>query len=353
MFEFVVETYEPVAACRIYTELMNQRKGIRALFFGLLLVGNIYAQDSTQKKMFRIYEDNDFLDITGNGTDNAYTNGTRLDFFYTKKKRPRFIDHLLPKAGEGSTNVFGWSVMQLMVTPDDLSATHYQPDDYPYAGALFLTHSLYSYNPVKKYSFQTELVAGIRGPASFAKETQILIHRLINYQKPMGWSNQLETYPLLNINFTAEKQFYAVGNFLEIIGGAQLSAGSFIDAAGFYPLIRIGKMAPYFDGLFNQFGSYYKNGRKIKTQFYFIAKPEEIFVAHNALMHGERMNEEEDIENGTGSTRRIRHRLTNIQFGAVLARGNFSISYLQTHSTEYNKGLYYHNWGNFSLYFQW
>jgi hypothetical protein len=334
--------------------MMNLKKGLPVLCFGFLLIGQLQAQEhAVHTRMFRIFEDNDFLNITGNGSDDSYTNGTKLDFFYSKKGKPRFIDRLLPVAGNNSNNIFGWSITQLMVTPDDIVTTHYQPDDYPYAGALFITHSLYSYNAVKKYSFQTELVAGIRGPASFASETQTFIHSLIDYQKPMGWNNQLTTYPLLNINFTTEKQIYSFGHFLEIIGGAQINAGSFIDAAALYPLIRIGKMAPYFDGLFSQFGSYISKRREIKTQFYLFVKPEEIVVAHNALMHGERINEDEYTGNGAGSTRRIRHRLSNIQAGAVLAQGNFSISYSQTHSTEYNKGLYHHNWGNISISCRW
>src|ERR1700742_2044685 len=120
------------------------------IFFTFLGMKNnvSYAQisDSSGRYMFRIYEDNDFLDIRGNGTDNSYTNGLRFDLFYTKKKRSRFfIDRLLPKAGNSSVNVFGWSLAQLIVTPTDIGATQYQPDDYPYAGALFIAHSLYSF----------------------------------------------------------------------------------------------------------------------------------------------------------------------------------------------------------------
>ncbi|MEJ0104556.1 MAG: lipid A deacylase LpxR family protein [Bacteroidota bacterium] len=264
--------------------------------------------------------------------NNSYTNGTRLDLFYTKTKRSRcIIDRLVPKAGDSSINIFGWSLAQLMVTPNDISITQYQPDDYPYAGALFITRSFYSYNAVKKYSFQTELVAGIRGPASFAKELQTFIHSVIHYQKPKGWKNQLNTYPLLNINFTAEKQLLAIGNFIEVIGGAQAEAGTFTDALSFYPLIRIGKMAPYFNGYFSQYGYYNNKGKKIKTQYYLVVKPESTFVLHNALVHGERMNEDglDDDTTPKDTQRRIRHRLTNIQFGAVVAHGNFSISYLQ------------------------
>jgi len=169
----------------------------------------------------------------------------------------------------------------------------------------------------------------------------------------MGWDNQLRTYALLNINFTAIKQLLAFGNFLEVIGGARINVGSYIDAFTIYPLIRIGKMAPYFSGYFNQYGSYYKKGKKIKTQYYFVVKPENSFIAHNALLHGQRLNGDQDSAVGIRPPRTIRHRLFDVQFGGVIAHGNFSISYLQTHSTEYNTGLYHHNWGNISLYFRW
>ena len=335
---------------------MTLKRHILFIFFLFITISFVRSQDKTPTTIFRIYEDNDFLNITGNGTDNSYTAGTRFDLFYIRKKPPRFItDRLMPKAGSGSTNIFGWSLMQLMVTPNDISVSTWQPNDYSYAGALFAVRSLYSYNAIRKYSFQTELVAGVRGPASFAKETQTLVHTVINYQKPMGWHNQLSTVALVNVNFSAEKQLLAAGNFLELIGGAQLDAGSFLDAFSIYPTIRIGKMAPYFDGYLNQYGSFFRKQKKIKTQYYFIARPKATFVLYNALLHGTRMQESE-INDGTThdeTARRIRHRLTDIQFGAVVARGNVSISYLQTHSTEYNKGLYRHNYGNFSLYFRW
>src|SRR5882672_9811239 len=106
----------------------------------------LFAQssDNVSTHMFRLYEDNDFMNIRGKGTDNSYTNGTRFDFFYTKRKQSRFfIDRLMPKAGDSSINIFSWSLAQLMVTPNDISITQYQPNDYPYAGALFTAHSLY------------------------------------------------------------------------------------------------------------------------------------------------------------------------------------------------------------------
>jgi hypothetical protein len=177
----------------------------------------LFAQssDNINTHMFRLYEDNDFLNIRGKGTDNSYTNGTRFDLFYTKKKQSRFfIDRLMPKAGDSSINIFSWSLAQLMVTPNDISTTQYQPNDYPYAGALFAAHSLYSYNAERNIvsRLNWSLVFAVR---FLAKQSQTLIHSFIHYQKPMGWDNQLKTYPLFNINFTAETQFLAIGNYLK------------------------------------------------------------------------------------------------------------------------------------------
>jgi hypothetical protein len=316
-----------------------------------------FAQSKESKeptKLFRLYEDDDFLNITGNGTDKSYSNGTRLDFFYQKKnKRNFFLDKLMPNAGNNSKNIYGWSIMQIMVTPSDISVKEYQPNDYVYAGALFGVHSLYSYNPKRKYALQTEVIAGVRGPISFAKEVQTGFHRFINYQKPMGWDNQLRTMPLLNINFTAEKQFFALGNFLEINGGTRIKGGSFVDAVALYPMIRIGKMSPYFDGYLNQFGSFKRNGKSIKAQYYFVFKPMESFVAYHALIQGKRKNDNNYDSKFKTNDSNIQHLISDIQFGAVVAFGNFSVSYMQTYTSEYKKGLYNHSVGNASLYFRW
>src|ERR1700748_1549253 len=106
---------------------------------GAWVTGPLCAQQATDppSHMFRIYEDNDGINILGQGTDDAYTNGTRIDYFYTLRHRSRlFLDKVLPHAGDSSVNVYGWGLMQVMYTPDDISNPDYQPDDYPWSGAL-------------------------------------------------------------------------------------------------------------------------------------------------------------------------------------------------------------------------
>lgn len=335
-------------------------KKLYKIFFIVLFISianKEYAQSKETKeptKLFRVYEDDDFFNITGNGKDDSYSNGTRLDFFYQKKNKNRFfLDRWMPKAGDSSNNVYGWGLMQLMVTPSDITISQYQPHDYLYSGALFATHTLYSFNPEKKYSFQTEILAGVRGPASFAEQVQTGFHGLINYQKPKGWDNQLRNTPLLNINFTAEKQFFTVGNFMEVNGGTHIAAGSAADAVFVYPLIRIGKMSPYFNGYLNQFGAFERNGKREKTQYYFIFNPMASYAAYDAMIQGKRENEDDIPQGFKRDETDIKHFITDIRLGAVIAHGNLSVSYTQTYTSAYKKELYNHSVGNLSLYVRW
>src|SRR5476651_940102 len=153
------------------------------LYFILSFSIVVKAQDAgSYQHLFRFYYDNDFINVLGKETDNEYTGGTRVDYFYTKKHASRFfIDKWMPKAGSNSVNTFGWSLMQVGFTPDDLKKTDPDVNDYPYSGGMFAIHTLHSTDPLKKYSLQTELTAGVIGPYSYSAETQEGIHRWIHY----------------------------------------------------------------------------------------------------------------------------------------------------------------------------
>ena len=338
--------------------------------------GILYAQDFTHRSvlpdtpvssLFRLYEDDDFINIRGKGTDDAYTNGTRLDYFYMPRKRPHsFADNAIPRAGDSSVDVYGWGLMQLMYTPDDLTSSAYQPNDYPWSGALIATRTVYSYNPAQKYDFQTELVMGILGPAALTKETQTIVHSLIHYIRPMGWSHQFNDYPMLNVNFTAEKQLANEGSFVEVIAGAQAQAGTMQNSLTLYPLIRIGKMNPYFQGFFSQFtGSGPQHPHRKKWQAYFVFKPDMQIILTEALLQGGPFTTNPNLKDNGRSGKSANadappqpyHPIENIvwcnSYGAVVTSGDFSISFTQNSSTAMMKGLYSHEVGNISLYFGW
>jgi len=322
--------------------------------------------------MFRIYEDNDFLNARGCGTDDAYTNGTRFDYFYRPKLQPRNpVDRLLPKAGLHAVNIYGWGMMQQMYTPSDITDSAYQPHDYPWSGALFFTHTLYSSNPEKKYDLRTELDLGVIGPASLARQLQTGFHRLIHYFKPRGWSHQYPNDVLANIDVTAEHRLAGNGSAIEWIGGGTLSAGTMINSITVYPLLRIGRLNPYFQGLFQQYasqgGSKGRGNRRHKNwQLYFICRPELQLIATEAVLQGGIFSHNPNITAPGGPQkpqqeapvlsqpyRPINHVVFDSNFGAVASIGNISISFNQNSSTAMMKGLYAHEVGNISLYFGW
>ncbi len=319
----------------------------------LLFALEAVAQLEEPRYMVRITEDNDFLNLIGGSTDRSYTNGSRIEFFHPSRlKRHSFLYKILPTAGDSSINVAGWSLTQLMVTPENISTTEYQPNDYRYAGSLFVTRSFHSYNPIKKFSYQSELLVGIRGPHALARQTQTALHAMINSEEPRGWHNQLDTQLLLNLAFTAEKNLFTWKNLVELNGGVQARVGSLVDAVHIYPVLRIGKMAPYFYGLFSRYGSYTDRRKNNKFQYYMVVKSTLSFVAYNAMLKGARTNvEKEDL--GSEKSLYLARRAGDVQIGAVISYGNVGISYLLTRSSSYDKKLYEHRYGTVEICVRW
>jgi hypothetical protein len=332
---------------------------MKLLYLLLLICFNTsysFAQKDTLNRLLEIYIDDDYINFYGKGTDKAYTSGTRFTLFYAPKKPSAFlIDRLLPKAGIDSRNVFGVGLAQVMFAPNEIANPNFQPNDYPWSGTLFLTYSLYSYNEAQNYDFQTELNLGVNGPASLAQQTQQIVHRLIHYQRPMGWSNQFGNSLFANLNFTAEKQILRFNKSVEVIGGGQAQVGTGINATSAYSLIRIGKMNPYFQGLMTQ---YSRSGTGSKIQFYLVLKFRMQWVLSNSMLQGginaSRPARDPVFENnGSTSTLEYYHPINNFvasyAYGPVLVINRFSISSIQTTTSPWMKDLYSHTWGNFTF----
>jgi lipid A 3-O-deacylase len=317
------------------------------------------AGEQTPTRLFREFWDDDYFNYSGHGTDRAYTDGTRFELFYIKSKPSRFfVDRALPKAGDSSINVFGWGLVQLMMTPEDISNPNFQPNDYPWAGALFVSHTLYSYNEQKKYDLQTEIDLGVTGPAALAGQVQDGIHQMIKYRRPMGWDNQFGNALWANIKLAAEKELADYDGFVEVIGGAQATAGTGINGAAVYSVIRIGKMTPYFKGFIKQYSSA-GAGPKKKVQFYFIFKPQAEWQLTDALFEGG-VNASLHAKGvakksfyGSAAYHPLNRTVYSFAFGPVLVINHFTISSTQTSTSAWMKGLYDHTYGNISLYYSW
>lgn len=327
---------------------------MRALMIGmtiLLLAVRANSQvittaDSIRSKL-RIYEDNDFMNVRGKGTDESYTNGTRLDYFYQRRRSPRFVDKwLLPHTGKNAINTSHWSLMHILITPADLKNPKYQPNDYSYAAALFLAHGLDSYDPERKFSLQSELIMGVMGPWAFGKELQTWIHNISGFQHPRGWDNQLPNAPLLNYNFTFEKMIWQAGPGLEVIGGAAAYAGTMLDGGAVHATLRAGHMNPYFG---SKPGSYQ---HEKKLQVYAFVRPTVEYTLYNALLEGGLFswrNSRFEL-NKSFKTATLNPWVSRVDYGLTVAFHRFILAYTQKTQSASLKGTGQHEVGNISLY---
>jgi len=306
--------------------------------------------------LFRVYEDNDFINVAGKGTDKGYTNGTRFDYFYNRKTPARlFVDKWFPTAGAGSVNTFSYSIMQVMLVPNDLSRTLPDKHDWPYSGSLVIAHSLYSAQPAEKWALQAELTAGVIGPIALARETQTLVHSLIRYTKPKGWAVQMPTDVLLNLSVQGEKLFWQPGKALELMGGAQVQVGTMLDGASLHVLIRAGHMEPYFNGYLQQFASARNTGHR-RLQYYFFLRPAVQWWNFNALLEGGLFRGKSGYYAGTdsrGESPSLRRIAATVDVGLVLVLGNFGLSFTQREMSPLIHSVSDQTIGNISLTLAW
>jgi hypothetical protein len=131
-------------------------------------------------------------------------------------------------------------LIQLIVTPEDLTMATLQPDDAPYAGVLGVHGSWAAYDNRRLAALQ--LYVGCLGPCSQAEEVQKFVHDDLGPgTHPEGWDNQLEEEWLGNVNFawrrkllaTADERYSSRAWASDLSVGGQVAAGNaarFVDA---------------------------------------------------------------------------------------------------------------------------
>jgi hypothetical protein len=241
----------------------------------------LLGQSFNQAKSLRIYLDNDFFNFRGAGTDRYYTNGIRIDYFYSQKRKPKLPSNLLLKISKND-NVYGWGLAQFMFTPKHIDIPEIQYGDRPYAGALYAIHSLQSINTIEKIKITTEMFLGVMGPLSLAEESQTWVHGAFNYTIPQGWDNQIANDIILNYNINIEKQLLFPSQRILLVGVVETFSGTMYNAAGMGFMLRIGKFNNYFEGTSLTQSASDKN----KFQIYVFMKPVARIVLSNALLEG-------------------------------------------------------------------
>lgn len=314
----------------------------------LLIHGsNATAQPMNSKHSLRILWDNDYINVRGDGTDRYYTNGIRIDYFYSKKQKPKFPSSLLLNISDVNNNIYGWGLAQFMFTPKNIAVPDIQYNDRPYAGALYSIHSLQSIDKIKKIKVTSEIRLGVIGPLSFAKETQTWVHNAFNYTKPFGWHNQVPNDIILNYNISIEKQMLQASKKILLVGIVETFSGTIYNAASAGFMLRVGKFNNYFDD--NSVAQTKMN----KSQLYVFMKPAVRVVLSNALLQGGLLNQISPQSTGyVLSKDQIERLLVLYDVGVTFERPKYSVTVSQKFIGPEFKGQYTQEYGGFMIQFK-
>jgi hypothetical protein len=177
-----------------------------------LVFGDKPCEAAENSRTFSFYFENDlFAD-----TDQGYTNGVKLSWIshdltgYAESGRlPEWslpLIRRLPFINEtGLQRNVVLSIGQNMYTPEDIEAEDLLEDDRPYSGWTYFGIGLHSKNERRLDSMEIQL--GMVGPASFAEQTQKLVHELVGSQRPNGWDNQIKNEPGLAVIYERKWRF--------------------------------------------------------------------------------------------------------------------------------------------------
>lgn len=208
------------------------------------------------------YLDNDLF---GN-RDQDYTNGARLSWISSNRKMKDIgaVQRALrPFTGdEQSLNGFqmitgfdepekilynyGFSLTQLMFTPEDYESLTQPEGERRYAGWTSLGFSLHTKDDKRLNSI--EFMLGILGKHSMAQEVQDFVHDIKDSPKFLGWEDQVPTEVTFDLSFV-QKRRLDLGDDSGILGmdgfaewGARL--GSFRTTAHIGATLRFGLYLP-------------------------------------------------------------------------------------------------------------
>jgi hypothetical protein len=328
------------------------QKIIFLLSFILFILGsvNCFSQHNNEIEYFKLYIDDDFFNLRGEGTDRGYSSGIKMEIYFTKKNKPKFPSNLLMKIDEPTDNIYGWGLTQFIYTPNDISQNIILYGDRPYAGVTYFSHSLISSNREKKEKLTTSISLGTIGKYSFANEAQNWFHHIINYQKPQGWENQIASDIILNYFIDYERQLFRPSTNLDIIGDVQANAGTLSNNMGVGIKFRAGIFNDYFS---NYERPTFKDDRvgqsdMKKLQCFFFMKTIGIAVMDDATLQGGFFTHNTSpYKIGKDSVSRF---YMQYEYGITIAKKRLGVIFSEKIRTPDFKGTYAQQVGNFTLY---
>ena len=197
-------------------------------------------------------------DLFGN-LDKHYTNGVRASCLSTPRNVPDLVRGgaaLFPGMGRDSILAVEYALGQSIYTPGDITRPVPDPTDRPYAGWLYFSLGVTAatYAPGERNMDQVNQLdqlsvsLGLVGPAAKAGETQDLVHRIIDADRPQGWDHQLKNEPGVVLEYHHTWQFalsqklnHARFDVAPYVGGALGNVFTYLDGGA---TVRFGPNLP-------------------------------------------------------------------------------------------------------------
>jgi len=193
------------------------------------------AQEAQEERWLAVTLDNDVIVRQ----DRHYTSGFQIAFPLGR--------NTLPTALRGSNDSdIVVALGQRIYTPTNITLASPDPADRPYAGWLYLLADMTTRSGHSIDHITASL--GVIGPASLARGTQDLIHKVLNQVPPKGWDAQLKNEPALLLGCDRAWPALAAGT----AGGQQwdfsprvgITAGNVLTYASAGMVARLGQGLP-------------------------------------------------------------------------------------------------------------
>lgn len=279
---------------------------MKAKVFTTLLILITSLHSFSQKNMISFSDDNDeWLK-----TDKYYTNGTFIN--YNWKSSP--------------TTETSLSINQIMMTPNKISRTYYNPNDYRYGCALYLGVNTLLFNSTKKINLNVGVSIGVRGPNALGKQTQTVMHKIFDGDKPNGWGTQLESLPIFNLNMSFDKGFINTKVF-DASTITSLYFGTLKQSAHESLLFRLGLLTPNYSGSIKKYSSN-------KVKLFIFAKPSIEYVLQNYMLSG--------LESKKMLQPDIEPIVWSYEYGVTLVVKRLSLSFSKIYTSKMIKNMGYY-----------
>lgn len=160
--------------------------------------------------------ENDSSKIGGPGTDDNYSSGIKITYFYADEDSPSWGEFLQPAldfvkyTNKPSLLNFSFFIAHQIYTPTDTSSRNLILNDRPYAAWLYL-----NFNSLIRYTTHLDIWSigiGIIGPAAFGEELQRQFHYLIDEPQSNGWQHQLDNELGLFVSYLRQDRLVEVGS---------------------------------------------------------------------------------------------------------------------------------------------